>query len=183
MAATSRTSAVDGLVAADSLEGALAEDAEDLHLGVFVDFSNFIEKQGAPGRLFKTPGAALKGSGEGTFLMAEKLAFQQVLGKRASVDGDELFVGAIAQGVNGPGGEFLAGTRLLPGQAQWHGRGATCLIVSKTSTTGRRLPDKVLQAGAFLHLAAQLVVFPPGIPLAYGAVDQHFRAGRCSLAW
>ena len=49
---------------------------------------------------------------EGALLVAEQLALDQALRKRPDVGGDERPVAAVAQVVDGPGDEFLAGAAL-----------------------------------------------------------------------
>ena len=54
--------------------------------------------------------AVLVGTGEAAFFVAEKLAFHQVFGNRAAVDGDKGAVGARREFVDAAGGLFLTRT-------------------------------------------------------------------------
>ena len=59
------------LVSAYPLEGAFAKHAKNLDLRVFVDFTDFVEKQGAPRRLLETSDPALEGPGKCATLMSK----------------------------------------------------------------------------------------------------------------
>lgn len=99
----------EGFFAADGFEFAFLQDAQkfDLHGGA--DFSNFIEEEGAGVGGFEASFAVAVGAGEGAFDMAEELAFEQGFGEGAAIDFDEGLGRAGAEGVDGGGGEFLAG--------------------------------------------------------------------------
>jgi hypothetical protein len=49
------------------------------------------------------------GAGEGTAPVAEQVAFEELAGDGGAVNGDERFLGAIGEGVDGTGEDFLAG--------------------------------------------------------------------------
>ena len=62
--------------------------------------------------LLEAAGARALGSGEGTGLVAEELALDQAFGDRAAVDGYELLGAPARLGVDGAGGDLLAGPAL-----------------------------------------------------------------------
>jgi hypothetical protein len=59
----------DRAAAAQTLEFALVQDAQELGLKFKRDFTNFVEKYSAPVREFKAANALRDGSGESTFLV------------------------------------------------------------------------------------------------------------------
>src|SRR5439155_11166106 len=60
--------------------------------------------------------AELDCAGEGSRLVSEQLAFQQILVDRGAVEGDERFALSRTVAVERPGHEFLAGPRLAEDQ-------------------------------------------------------------------
>src|ERR1039458_319541 len=66
-------------MAADALEGAGLEDAQDFGLGGERHVPDFVQKNGAVVALLELADALGGGAGEGAFLVAEQFAFQQVL--------------------------------------------------------------------------------------------------------
>jgi hypothetical protein len=73
---------LDGLVAADALELALLEEAEQLDLGRRREIADLVEEQGAAVRLLEAAFARARRAGERTALVAEELALEQRLGQR-----------------------------------------------------------------------------------------------------
>ena len=65
------------LVAANTLEFALLEDAQDLGLGLQAHVADLIEKQGATIGLFETPLTANLGARESAPLMSKQLRLQE----------------------------------------------------------------------------------------------------------
>ena len=98
----------DRLVAADALEGVAFQDAEELGLGGGVHLADFVEHEGAFVGLLELADLAFGGAGEGAFLVAEELAFEERLGEGGAVEADEGSFAAGAGVVDGAGDEFLA---------------------------------------------------------------------------
>ena len=74
------------LGAADPVDLALLDGAQQLGLQAAVHLADFVEQQGAAVGLLELADAAGHGAGEGALLVAEQLALQQVLGDRGAVD-------------------------------------------------------------------------------------------------
>ena len=95
--------------AAEALNLVIFEDAEQLGLQRQGEGRNLVEKERAAVGHFNVSGAGFGGAGERAALAAEEFRFDQVLGKRRTVQPDEGLVGAAAQGDDGARGEFFAG--------------------------------------------------------------------------
>ena len=81
-----RMSTGTGLRAADAVDHALLDRAQQLGLQPHVHLGDFVEQQRAAGRLLELADAARHRAGEGALLVAEQLGFQQVLRDRRAVD-------------------------------------------------------------------------------------------------
>ena len=116
------------------------------------------------------PGLRLHRPREGPLLVAEQLRFQQVLGQRRAVDGNEGPRGALAVGVDGPRHQLLA----RPGLSQHEdiGLGARGLLDQlEHADHGGAAPDDVLEAERLLELLAEVAVLESQLALAQRAVD------------
>jgi hypothetical protein len=80
----------DLLTPADALDGALLQEAQQLGLQRKRQVADFVEHQGAAAGGLDLAERLLGGTGEGAFLVAEQLAFEQVLGNGGAIDGHEL---------------------------------------------------------------------------------------------
>ena len=98
-----------GACAADTLELALLQDAQQLGLQLRSQLADLVEKNGAALGHLELALFLRHGSGEGALLVSEQLAFQQRLGEGGAVDGDEGLGRARAEAVQGAGHQFLAG--------------------------------------------------------------------------
>src|SRR5262249_45102492 len=78
---------------------------------------------GAAGRLREPPDLRRDGPGEGAPLVAEELRFEELLGKRGTVDRDERLSGARGAVVDEPGDDLLAGAGLARDEDRGLGRG------------------------------------------------------------
>ena len=101
--------AVDGLVAADPLEGLLLQHAQQLGLQTQVHLTDLVEEDGAAAGLLEAADALLVGAGEGAFLVAEEFRLEEVLGDVGAVDLDEGLLAARRVEVHRAGEERLAG--------------------------------------------------------------------------
>ncbi len=99
-------------MAAHARDLALLEDAEQIGLRPQADVADLIEKDGPPLGDLEFSLLPVLRSGEGAFLVAEKLALEQRLGQRAAVDGHERVIAAGRGEVNRPRDELLAGAAL-----------------------------------------------------------------------
>jgi hypothetical protein len=76
-------------VAADAVDHALLNGAQELCLQPHIHFRDFIKQQRAAVGLLELADAPGKCAGEGAFLVAEQFGFEQVLRDGRAVDGDE----------------------------------------------------------------------------------------------
>ena len=97
----------DEPVAAQAAELHLLQDAEELDLGKEAQIADFIEEERAVGGLLEVAFAGGDGAGEGAFLVAEELGFDEGFWNGAAGDSDKGAVGAGAEVVNGAGDQFL----------------------------------------------------------------------------
>jgi hypothetical protein len=84
VAAITRTSTLIGSRAADALELALLQHAQQLGLQVERHLADLVEEQRAAVGELERAGARGDGAGERALLVAEQLALEQVLGARRS---------------------------------------------------------------------------------------------------
>ncbi len=101
--------AADGLVAAHALETALLQHAQQLDLHRQAHVADFIQQQRAALGHLEAALARAERASEGTLLVAEQFAFQQVRRNRAAVDGHERAIAARRMFVDGARHHFLAG--------------------------------------------------------------------------
>ena len=105
---------LDLLVAADAIEGAIREHAQEPRLQLGGHVADFIQEERAAFGLLEAPAALLLRAGEGAALVAEELGLEQVLRHRRGIDGDKGLRRACAMSVQRARHELLAGAR-LPG--------------------------------------------------------------------
>ncbi len=94
MVASTRTSSGNGSAAAEALDFAFLQHAQQLGLQAERHLGDFVEQQRAALRLLELAGVRGVRAGEGAALVAEQHGFEHVLGDRRAVDGDEGSVGA-----------------------------------------------------------------------------------------
>src|SRR5207237_816059 len=94
--------------AADALDGALLQDAQQAHLQPRRQLADFVEEQRAAVGQLEAAATGLGGAGEGPLLMAEQLALEHAFGERSAVDGDERSIAPRALLVNEAGQELLS---------------------------------------------------------------------------
>ncbi len=70
--------------------------------------ADLIEKQGAAVGLFEFADVGGHRASERTTVVAEQLAFQQMLGNGGAIDRDIRFIGSQRKGLNGAGDQLLA---------------------------------------------------------------------------
>ena len=162
---------LDGLTAADALDGLLTESAEELDLGAGVDFTDLIQEQGTAVRLLKAANAALHGSGEGALFMAEEFAFEDLRGESGAVDGNQLGGGAAAEVMHGAGDEFFAGAAFTFDQNRG-ARGRDLLDGVDDLFHGVRLAEDAMDGEFAFDLLAELLVFLFQTAAAQGAFDE-----------
>src|SRR3569833_1102469 len=85
---------LDRSLAADAVELAIGEHAQQTRLALGRHVADFIEKLSAAVRLLETAAARGGGAGEGAALVAEQFRFQQIARYRRGVEGNEGLIGA-----------------------------------------------------------------------------------------
>ena len=117
---------------------------------------------------FELAGPRFVGVGEGPFLVAEQLAFEQRLGDRRAVDGDERLIAAAAEVVDRLADDFLAGAVFAEDQHRQVGVG------DAANRRAQRLDRRAVadQLHAFGRLVDDLPV----------RVEQVARTAACSPA-
>src|SRR6202795_1159296 len=106
----------DRLLAADTLEGLLLQDAQHLGLGLEAHVPDLVEEDRAPVRQLELAPAARDGAGEGAPLVAEELGLDQLLRHGGAVDLYEGSLGASGAGVDGARDQLLARAALAVDQ-------------------------------------------------------------------
>ena len=99
-------------VAADALEHALLQHAQQLHLHGRAHVADLVEEQRAAFGDLEAALARRDGAGERALLVAEQLALEQVGGDRAAVDRHERALAARTEIMDGARDDFLAGAGL-----------------------------------------------------------------------
>ena len=108
MAEISRKFTSIDVVAAEPLEAALLEHAQQLGLRDERQVADLVEEQRAVVGELEAARLAIVRAGERAFLVAEDLRLEQRVGERRAVDGLELVGAAAAQLVDHPRDDFLA---------------------------------------------------------------------------
>jgi hypothetical protein len=103
---------LDGLVAADALERAALQHAQDFRLRGGRHVADFVEENRAVVALLEFADALVGRAGERTFFVAEQFAFQKLLGNRGAIHREERLFAAVAVMINRAGDKFLAGAAL-----------------------------------------------------------------------
>ena len=103
---------LDGRTAANHGVFAFLQHAQQAGLGVHRHIADFIEEKRAAFGLLEAAGRARHGTGESPLLVPEQLRLDQIARDRRHVDGDKRPVAPLAEIVERPGDQFLAGTTL-----------------------------------------------------------------------
>ena len=103
-------------LAADTIELAFGQHAQQARLQRRRHVADFVEKQGAAIRLLEAPPPLRIRARERAFFMAEQFRFQQVRGEGGGVERDEGLVRARAMAVQSSRHEFLARARFARDQ-------------------------------------------------------------------
>src|SRR5206468_3678967 len=100
-----------GARAAEALELALLDDAQELRLHDRAHLGDLVEEERACGGLLEASDLRGDRAGEGALLVAEQLGFEKLLGERGAVDGDEGASGPRGSLMDQPRDDLLAGAR------------------------------------------------------------------------
>ena len=96
----------------DALEAPFFERPENLRLEGERQVADLIQEQRSAVRHLEAARFALRGAGEGPFLVTEQLGLEQGLGNRRAIDRHERPVGPRAEHVQRPGKQLLPGAAL-----------------------------------------------------------------------
>ena len=142
----------DRRAAAEALDFALLQDAQQLRLQRQRHLGDFIEQQRAALRLLELAGMRGVRAGEGAALVAEQHGFEHVLGNRGAVDGDEGLRGARRAAMDEAREHFLAGAGLADDQHRAvAGRDAARELDADAASSAHTPPAPARRAGARLH--------------------------------
>src|SRR5438128_2616044 len=108
--------------AAQPLDLALLQDAQQLRRKVEPQGADLVEEHGAPVGQLEAAELLRVGPREGALLVAEQLGFHQRLGDRGHVDGHERLTAALAPRMDGPRDQLLARAALARDQHGGRGR-------------------------------------------------------------
>src|SRR3972149_1946799 len=98
---------LEASVGSQTLEFLVLQDSQKFNLGAGSEVSNFIQKDGTSIRFFKPAQSFLDCPCEGSFLMAEELAFKTRFRTRCATDLYPWFFGSRACMVDSVGDQFL----------------------------------------------------------------------------
>ena len=154
MAARTRTSVLIELAPSHAGERGRLQHTQQPDLELERHLRDLVEEQRPPVGALEVPLVQPIGAGEAAALVAEQLAFDQVRGDGAAVHGQERFLAAAAQGVDGQGDHVLAGAGLAGDQDAGVGAGhAADQVVD--GLHGRRRADQRSEAPQLAQLASQ----------------------------
>ncbi len=149
---------VPDFVAAQPLELALLQDAQQLHLDAGRHVADFVHENGAGVGLFELAGLADIGARERALLVAEQFALHQIFGQRGAVDFDERPILAGRVMMNGARDHILADAAFAAQQNGGAG-GRHALNGGEDFAHGRAAADDVVEFVALAQLRAQLAIF------------------------
>ena len=112
---------LDGAGAAEPLDLALLERAQQLGLEVDAQAADLVEEERAAVGQLELAELARVGAGEGALLVAEQLGLEQGVGDRGQVDRHERLGAPRALVVDGARHQLLAGAALRGDRARWRG--------------------------------------------------------------
>ena len=125
-------------MAADPLELAFLEDAEQLGLRLGGQLADLVEEERAAVGQLEPADPAGDRAGERPLLVAEQLALDEARGQGRAVDLDQRLTGPPARGVDGPGDQLLAGAGLAGDEHGGVGGGNAATLSSTASSAGLR---------------------------------------------
>ena len=133
---------LDGRLAADAVELALGQHAQQPRLQCRRHVADFVEEQRAAVGLLEAAAAQRVGAGERALLVAEQLRLQKIRGERRGIERDEGLAGARTVAMQGARHEFLAGARFAGDQHRHAGAGQPA-DRAKHLLHGGRLAEKL----------------------------------------
>ena len=110
VAAMILTSLAQLMIAADAIEAAGFQNAQQAHLHLRRHLGDLVQEQSAAAGALEIAAMGAGSTGKGTFLVAEQFGFDQIGRDRAAVDRDERLFRAAAHLVDRAGDQFLSGS-------------------------------------------------------------------------
>ena len=148
----------DLLRAADALEAALFQHAQQLALDGQRQLANFVEEKRAAMRQFHLADLARARAGVGAALVSEELVFDQPFGNGGAVQGHKRLLGARAEVMDGAREKFLAGAAFAQQQNRGIGGGHALRHLARF-LHGGMLADDAREAVARGVFLAQQQIF------------------------
>ena len=130
-----------GDAAADPLDLAGLERAQQLDLGVERQLADLVEEEGRAVGILEAADMAVEGAGEGALLVAEQHRFDEIFGDRAAIDDVQRLLAARGGGVDRLGDDFLARAALALDQDGDAGAGGLGGDRERGAELGRRADD------------------------------------------
>ena len=161
---------VDGFGAAQSLELAFLQDAQQLGLHFERQLANLIQEDRGTVRDLETSDLSRQRPGERALLAAEEFAFHQGRGERGAVDFDHQVPLARAEAMDGLGDEFLARACFAADEHR-RIRGRDLLDLAEHLPDGAAAADDLAVSLGDLDLRLQVIAFglePLPEPLVLG---------------
>jgi len=158
--------------AADALELAELQGAQELLLGARVELADLVEEDRPAVGQLEAPLSPLDGAGEGALLVAEQLAFEQRLGQRGAVDAHQGPAAAGGVLVDRLGHQLFAGAGLAGDEHRRVAAGHAADELVNRLHRGAAADDALAPVGArerglqLAHLARQA-------PVLERAIDRH----------
>ena len=144
---------LDRRMAANPVEMPIRQYAQQAGLQFGRHVTDFVEKQRAALSLLEAAAPLGLGTGKGAAFVAEEFRFEQILGYRRRVDGDEGLVGARAVPVQGTGDQLLARAGFASNQHRGVRQGETA-DGAKDFLHGRRLAENLRHQPLFFRRTA-----------------------------
>ena len=143
---------LDWFFAADTLDFAFFEDAEEFGLHGEGHVANFVEEECASLGLLEFAGVAGGGAGERAFLVAEEFGLDELGGDSGAIQSDESVFVARRFFVDGAGYEFFAGARFAK-DADAGLAGGDAVDLGEEPGHGRAGADEFVLAQAMAELS------------------------------
>ena len=155
---------------ADPLDYSLLQKAQQLSLQRQRQIADLIEHQRAAVRGLDFAYRLSRRTGERALLVTEELAFEQRLGNRGTVDGNETFIAARRERVQRPRQQLFAGAAFA--QQQDGCAGASDFLDNATDSQHLRIAGNKPREGVRLTHRLQAPVLPLQVVQTKGTIDR-----------
>ena len=173
---------LDRLVAADALDLAFLNGAQQLRLQVELQIADLVEEERAAVGQLELADLLAHGAGEGALLVAEERALDQLARNGSDVDGDERPVGLLGMAVDHARHQFLAGAALAEDEHRgWQVRHLVHAF-QHLARGGARARHELAVAALIAHLLRERQHLPVEVlPLGGVRDDRQHGLGRRRL--